>query len=100
MTSSRMNDVKIWHKEFNPDSFNPELIFNKSKTRKEVLFSLSFFLTIMSIEILFNQPFKKKIKIWHNHFYKVIFNKRFEKLQRIEINSFAFSLFLILQKLF
>ena len=100
MTSTRINDVKIWHKEFNPDSFHPELIFNKSKTRKEVLFSLSFFLTIMSIEILFNQPFKKKIKILHNHFYKVIFNKRFEKLQRIEINSFAFSLFLILQKLF
>lgn len=100
MNRSIIDNVKIWHKKFNSKSFNPNLIFKNSNTRKEILFSLSFFLTIMSIEILFNQPFKKKIKILHNDFYKVLFNKRFEKLQRIEINSFAYSFFLILQKLF
>lgn len=100
MVNSKIDDVRIWRKKFNPDSFDPKLIFNKSKTKNEVLFSLSFFLTVMSIEILFNQPFKKKIKILHNELYKILFNKKFEKLQRIEINSFAYSFFLILQKLF
>ena len=55
---------------------------------------------MMAIEILFNQPFKKKIKLLHNNIYKKIFSKKFEKLERIEVNSFAFSFFLILQKLF
>ena len=48
----------------------------------------------MSIETLFNQPFKKKIKIVHNKF-KNNFLKRFQK-ERIEIN-FSFLSFLIFQ---
>ena len=48
---------------------------------------------IMASEILFNQPFKNKIKIVHNNFYKFLFNKKFEKIDRIESTSFAFSLF-------
>ena len=100
MTSSIIDDVKVWHKKFNSQNFNPNFIFKNSITKKEVLFSLSFFLAIMSIETLFNQPFKKKIKLFHNEFYKIFFNQKFKKLQRVEINSFAFSFFLILQKLF
>ncbi len=100
MTSSMIDDVKVWHKKFNSQNFYPNFIFKNSKTKKEVLFSLSFFLAIMSIETLFNQPFKKKIKLFHNEFYKIFFNQKFKKLQRVEINSFAYSFFLILQKLF
>ena len=55
---------------------------------------------VMASEILFNQPFKNKIKVVHNKFYKVLFNKKFEKIERIENTSFGFSLFLILNKLF
>ena len=55
---------------------------------------------VMASEILFNQPFKNKIKVVHNKFYKVLFNKKFEKIERIENASFGFSLFLILNKLF
>ena len=54
---------------------------------------------VMASEILFNQPFKNKIKVVHNKFYKVLFNKKFEKIERIENASFGFSLFLILNKL-
>ena len=54
----------------------------------------------MASEILFNQPFKNKIKVVHNKFYKFFFNKDFEKIERIENTSFAFSLFLILNKLY
>ncbi len=92
--------VKLWQARYKPFDYNPKLIFANSKTKKDVLFSLSFFLVIMTIEILFNQPFQKKIKIIHNNFYKKIFKSKFEKLERIEINSFAFSFFLILQRLF
>jgi len=55
---------------------------------------------VMASEILFNQPFKNKIKVVHNNLYKIFFNKKFEKVERIENTSFAFSLFLILNKLF
>ena len=51
-----------WHLKYKPSDFNPKLIFNNSNSKKEILFSLSFFLTVMAIEILFNQPFKKKNK--------------------------------------
>ena len=45
---------------------------------------------VMASEILFNQPFKNKIKVVHNKFYKVLFNKKFEKIERIEKCIFCF----------
>ena len=100
MIKKHFEEAKLWQIKYSQKDYNPKLIFNDSKSKKDILFSLSFFLVMMAIEILFNQPFKKKIKLLHNNIYKKIFSKRFEKLERIEVNSFAFSLFLILQKLF
>ena len=89
-----------WKKKYNYTNFKPKLIFSKQNTKENLLFSLSFYIMIMASEILFNQPFKNKIKVVHNKFYKFFFNKDFEKIERIENTSFAFSLFLILNKLF
>ena len=100
MITNPLENAKHWQTAYKQKNYNPKLIFNDSKSKKDILFSLSFFLVMMTIEILFNQPFKKKIKLLHNTFYKKFFTKKFEKLERIEVNSFAFSLFLILQKLF
>ena len=100
MIKKHFEEAKLWQIKYSQKNYNPKLIFNDSKSKKDILFSLSFFLVMMTIEILFNQPFKKKIKLLHNNIYKKIFSKRFEKLERIEVNSFAFSFFLILQKLF
>ena len=100
MINKHLAKAKFWQTKYSQKDYNPKLIFNDSKSKKDILFSLSFFLVMMTIEILFNQPFKKRIKLLHNNLYKKIFSKRFEKLERIEVNSFAFSFFLILQKLF
>ena len=54
----------------------------------------------MATEILFNQPFGKKIGIIHNNFYKKIFKRKYEKIERVEINTFGYSFLLILEKLF
>ena len=89
-----------WKKQYNYTNFKPKLIFSKQNTKENLLFSLSFYIMIMASEILFNQPFKNKIKVVHNKFYKFFFNKDFEKIERIENTSFAFSLFLILNKLY
>ena len=89
-----------WKKKYNYTNFKPKLIFSKQNTKENLLFSLGFYVMIMASEILFNQPFKNKIKVVHNKFYKFFFNKDFEKIERIENTSFAFSLFLILNKLF
>jgi len=89
-----------WKKKFNYSNFNPKLIFKTEKTKESLIFSLGFFVMVMASEILFNQPFKNKIKVVHNNLYKIFFNKKFEKVERIENTSFAFSLFLILNKLF
>ena len=87
-------------KKYGNNNFNPKFIFSKQDTKENLLFSLGFFVMVMASEILFNQPFKNKIKVVHNKFYKVLFNKKFEKIERIENASFGFSLFLILNKLF
>ena len=100
MIKKYLEKAKLWQNKYSQKDYNPKLIFNDSKSKRDILFSLSFFLVMMTIEILFNQPLKKKIKLLHNNLYKKIFSKRFEKLERIEVNSFAFSFFLILQKLF
>ena len=89
-----------WKKKYGNTNFKPKLIFSSQNTKENLIFSLSFFVMIMASEILFNQPFKNKIKVVHNNLYKIFFNKKFEKVERIENTSFAFSLFLILNKLF
>ncbi len=96
----KINEAKSWKLKFEQTDFNPKFIFKDSKSKKDILFSLGFFLSVMSIETLFNQPFQRKIKILHNNFYKKLFKRKYAKIERIEINSFAFSLFLILQKVF
>ena len=100
MIKHHEDKAKFWQNKYREKNYNPKLIFSDSKSKKDILFSLSFFLVMMTIEILFNQPFKKKIKLLHNNIYKKIFSKKFERLERIEVNSFTFSFFLILQKLF
>ncbi|MAI76110.1 MAG: hypothetical protein CBC25_02780 [Pelagibacteraceae bacterium TMED65] len=100
MKETLLNKATFWQKKYKQIDFNPKQIFAYSNSKKDTLFSLSFFLSIMSIETLFNQPFRKKIKIVHNQIYKVFFKNKFNQLERIEINSFGFSLFLIFQKLF
>ena len=62
-------------------NFKPKLIFSKQNTKDNLLFSLGFYVMIMASEILFNQPFKNKIKVVHNKFYKFFFNKDFEKIE-------------------
>ena len=89
-----------WKKKYGHTNFKPKLIFSSQNTKENLIFSLSFFVMIMASEILFNQPFKNKIKVVHNNLYKILFNKKFEKVERIENTSFAFSLLLILNKLF
>jgi len=100
MPTLNINKAKSWKLKYEHKDFNPKLIFNKLNSKHEILFSLGFFLSIMSIETLFNQPFQRRIKIFHNKFYKKLFKKKFDKIERIEVNSFAYSLFLILQKVF
>ncbi len=100
MSTININSAKAWQSKHELSDFNPKFIFEKDLTIKEVLFSLGFFLSVMSIETLFNQPFQRKIKIFHNHIFKKIFRIKYEKIERVEINSFAYSFFLILQKVF
>ena len=100
MLKKHTDSAKLWQTQYKLIDYNPKLIFKNTGSKKEILFSLSFFLVVMTVETLFNQPFKKKIKLFHNNFYQKIFKSKFQKLERIEVNSFAFSLFLILQKLF
>ena len=100
MSINDFKKTKLWHKEFKNLGYDPKLIFKKAKTNFEILSSLSFFLTIMASEILLNQPIKRKINIIHNNFLYKFMSKDSKKVDRIEINSFSFSLFMILQKLF
>jgi len=93
-------EAQKWQLNYKHYDYNPKLIFKNAKTKNNALFSLSFFLMIMASEILFNQPFRKKIGMVHNNFFKKFFKKRNEKIERIETNSFGYCLFLILHKLF
>ena len=92
-------DAKKWHSKYKSNNYNPKLIFTDSNSKVTALFSLSFFIMIMASEILFNQPFGKKIKIIHNNFFKNTLRKKYEKIERVETNAFGYSLLLILQKL-
>lgn len=100
MTEININFTKFWQNKYKLIDYDPKSIFVEIKSKKNVLFAISFFLMIMSVEILFNQPFKKRINLFHNNFFRKVFKKKIEKLERIQINSFAYSLFLMCQKLF
>ena len=100
MSINDFKKTKLWHKEFKALGYDSKLIFKKANTKFEILSSLSFFLTIMASEILLNQPIQKKINIIHNNFLYKFISKDNKKIDRVEINSFSFSLFMILQKLF
>jgi len=100
MSINDFKKTRLWHKEFKALGYDSKLIFKKAKTKFEILSSLSFFLTIMASEILLNQPIQKKINIIHNNFLYKFISKDSKKVDRVEINSFSFSLFMILQKLF
>ena len=100
MSINDFKKTKLLYKEFKNLGYDSKLIFKKAKTKFEILSSLSFFLTIMASEILLNQPIKKKINIIHNNFLYKFMSKDSKKVDRVEINSFSFSLFMILQKLF
>ncbi len=100
MSINEFKKTITWHKKFKTLGYAPDKIFKNSKSLFSILFSLSFFLMIMSSEILLNQPIKKKIKIIHENFLFKLLSKDNKKIERIETNSFAFSLFMVLQKLF
>ena len=54
----------------------------------------------MSLEILLNQPFKKKIKLIHNDILKPLMKKTYQKVERIENNTFGYCLIIILRTLY
>ena len=94
------NKIKLLHKSYRLNSFNPKDMFSTNYSKKENMISLSFYITTMSLEILLNQPFKKKIKIFHNNFFRPFMNKTTQKVDRIENNTFGFCLIIILRKLY
>ena len=100
MSKKQIDEVKEWQNKFKTFDYNPKKIFIANISKKSALLALSFFLMIMASEILLNQPFRKKIRILHNKFFMKFQKQKFEKIDRIETKSFAFSFFLILQKLF
>ena len=100
MSINDFRNTKLWHKEFKTLSYNPKLIFKQAKTQTQMLSSLSFYLTIMASEILLNQPIKNKINMIHNNFLYKFITRDSKKIDRVETNSFSFSLFMVLQKLF
>ena len=100
MATVFFKQAKENQKKYKNLNYKPKLIFAELENQFNKLLALSFFLMIMTSEILLNQPIKKKIGLIHNNpIYKFLF-RNYEKLERIETNSFAFSFFMILQKLF
>ena len=77
-------EAQKWQLNYKQYDYNPKLIFKNAKTKNNALFSLSFFLMIMASEILFNQPFRKKIRIVHNNFFKRFFKKKMKKLKELK----------------
>ena len=55
-------DAKNWQKKYKLINYFSKKIFRNSMSKSDSLFSLSFFIMIMATEILFNQPFVKKLE--------------------------------------
>ena len=76
--------IKLLHESYRLNNFKPKNLFSAKSNKKENIISLSFFITTMSLEILLNQPFKKKIKLIHNDILKPLMKKTYQKVERIE----------------
>lgn len=92
--------IKLLHKSYRLNNFKPKNLFSAKSSKKENIMSLSFYITTMSLEILLNQPFKKKIKLIHNDLLKPLMKKTNQKVERIENNTFGYCLIIILRKLY
>ena len=92
--------IKLLHESYRLNNFKPKNLFSAKSNKKENIISLSFFITTMSLEILLNQPFKKKIKLIHNDILKPLMKKTYQKVERIENNTFGYCLIIILRKLY
>ena len=93
-------EIKLLHKSYRLKNFNPSDLISTDYSKKKNLISLSFYITTMSLEILLNQPFKKKIKILHNDFLQPFMKKTNQKVERIENNTFGYCLIIIIRKLY
>ena len=99
ISQSDVKELKKLHKTFKLYDYNYKKLFSLESSKKNYFLVLTFFLATMSIEVLLNQPFKNKIKIIHNNISRRFFKSNFEKVDRIETNSFGFSLLIILRRL-
>ena len=43
MIKKHFEEAKLWQIKYSQKDYNPKLIFNDSKSKKDILFSLSFF---------------------------------------------------------
>lgn len=93
-------EIKLLHKSYRLKNFNPSDLISTDYSKKKNLISLSFYITTMSLEILLNQPFKKKIKLLHNDFLQPFMKKTNQKVERIENNTFGYCLIIIIRKLY
>ena len=93
-------EIKLLHKFYRLKNFNPSDLISTDYSKKKNLISLSFYITTMSLEILLNQPFKKKIKLLHNDFLQPFMKKTTQKVERIENNTFGYCLIIIIRKLY
>ena len=92
--------IKLLHKSYRLSDFKPKNLFSTNSSKQDNIILLSFYITTMSLEILMNQPFKKKIKIFHNDLLKPFMKKTTQKVERIENNTFGYCLIIILRKLY
>ena len=92
--------IKLLHKSYRLSDFKPKNLFSTNSSKKDNIILLSFYITTMSLEILMNQPFKKKIKIFHNDLLKPFMKKTTQKVERIENNTFGYCLIIIFRKLY
>ena len=92
--------IKLLHKSYRLSDFKPKNLFSTNSSKQDNIILLSFYITTMSLEILMNQPFKKKIKIFHNDLLKPFMKKTNQKVERIENNTFGYCLIIMLRKLY
>lgn len=91
--------IKLLHKSYRLSDFKPKNLFSTNSSKQDNIILLSFYITTMSLEILMNQPFKKKIKIFHNDLLRPFMKKTIQKVERIENNTFGYCLIIMLRKL-
>ncbi len=77
--------IKLLHKSYRLSDFKPKNLFSTNSSKQDNIILLSFYITTMSLEILMNQPFKKKIKIFHNDLLKPFMKKPLKRLRELRI---------------